>query len=447
MFILLQIGAGLRNVPIDARAKALGNFDEQNTPIDEHKSKRNIVNIREHIKMDSELDRIVKTRKRERKNDKRAYQSSSCCLENADFSVPSTSSEISLNKLTLAAILEAAVCAQNHQEERMLSEYIQRSNHLGKYDNDDEIHIQQVQMRAKAFVDQMFINRKFITKEGAMKTKCMNRNDRQKSDKIVILKPAPRNAKHSETVSSLLQAHNKSRRGVSDAKTTLFSFREMKRKLKHTFGVSRKEQSLMVGNSDKLSQECICGGVDIRKSVNSSTNSEQKGTKNDLKFNRDSDIACETDAERKKLDISSVRKKEVDVILEAKRHLSARLRNLNSLEGAMSKKSPRTLQRVLSSPEHDFWPRSPHNTSLRAIESSSQVSNGRESARLSPLRSNTEVTSCDDRAKYDRALQLIEACSPSPRTEEVHDSDISTTDDTKFNGRNLPIYEILLGFL
>ncbi|KAL8543618.1 hypothetical protein ACS0TY_004260 [Phlomoides rotata] len=476
----IQKEAGLRSVPVDARVKTLGNFDAENTPIDEHKSKRSIVKIREHIKMDSELERVVKTQKRERKSRENAYQSSSCCLDNAGCSihqVPSTSAEVSLNKLTLAAILEAAVCAQNHHEESKLSEYVKRSNHLGKYDNGDEIHIKQVQMRAKAFVDQMFINRKLIcnktvksildanfseregldassSTESRLKMRSMSKNVRQKSDKIVILKPAPRNVKHSGNVTShcsLLQAHNKSSRRVSDAKTTSFSFREMKRKLKHTFGVSRKEQSLLVGNSEKLSQECICGGVDIRKSVNSSTNSEQKGMKKDLKSNRGSDVACETDDARKKLDISSValsKKKEFDVILEAKRHLSARLRNINSLEGATSKKSPKTLQRVLSSPEHDFRPLgpdseqmrfSPQNTSLRATESSSQVLNGMESARFSPLRSNREVTSCDDHDEYDHALHLMEAktCSPTPRTEEeVHDSDISITDDTKSNGES-----------
>lgn len=185
--------------------------------------------------MDSELNRVVKTQNRERKSCGKAYQSHS------------TPAEISLKKLTLAAILEAAVCAQNHQEESKLSEYIQKSNRL------------------------------------------------EKSNKIVILKPAPRNAKRSENVTShclLLQDHNKSSRRVSDAKTTSFSFREMKRKLKHTFRVSKKEQR----NSEKLNQECICGEVDIRKSINSSTNSGQKGTKKDLKSNMGSDIV----AERKK---------------------------------------------------------------------------------------------------------------------------------------------------
>ncbi|KAI3468725.1 hypothetical protein Pfo_025388 [Paulownia fortunei] len=564
--------ADLASVAVDASVRNVGNFIREDMPFEKHKTKQNIVKGQQHAKMDSELvDCLVKTHKRARKNSQKAYQSSSCHLNNAAgliHQLPSTSAEISLNKLTLAAIL-GAVCAQNQQEESMLSESFKRSIHLGKYDQVDEINMQQVQMSAKAFVDQMFIDRKFICKDGtnsesksfsdalevlnsnkdlfmellpdpncllarriknllhsqteketfksvldAEFSECegldatsseipgstlatqkgkMNKNLWQKincqyqyspktsfiaqpSDKIVILKPAPPNAKHSENVTchcSSLQSHKKLSRRVSDTKPTSFSFREMKKKLKHTFGVTRKEPSQfsMVGTSDKLSHnrstlkvgdDCICRGVGIRNSFNSSPIAETKGNlckKQDLNSSRGSDIARVTDTGCKKVDFSSVRicdKQEFDVLLEAKRHLSTRWKNLNAAETVASKKSPKTLGRILSSPEHDFWPLSPrrdsqhfsgsaqmrfspYNTSPRVTESSSHIPNGRERACLSPLRPNTQVTSCDDYDKYDSTLQIMDTKTSSliPSTdEEVHDTDISVTDDMKSNGES-----------
>ncbi|KAK6158204.1 hypothetical protein DH2020_005518 [Rehmannia glutinosa] len=149
----------------------------------------------------------------------------------------------------------------------------------------------------------------------------------------------------------------------------------------------------------------------------------------DPKSRRGSDIACLTETDAKIRRVSSVRfsnKQEFDVILEAKKHLSARFKNLNGVETVTSEKTLKTLGRILSSPEHDFWPVSPrrdgqrisdsaqmrfspYNTSHRVTESSSKISNGRERACLSPLSSNTEVTSCDD-------------------------TDISATNDMKSNG-------------
>lgn len=471
-------------------------------PIEKHRSKRDIVKKQQYGKMDAELlDRLVRTRKSSRE----AYQSSSCCLNNAArlmTELPSTSAELSLNKLNIAAIL-GAVCAQSHHEESKLSEYFRRNCYLGKYDQIDEINIQQVQMRAKAFVDQMLIDRKLLqegrnsdsksfsnalevlnSKKGlfmellpdpnsklARRVRDLNPSRTQKdtvksilaasdasgtsakdrlwqkidyqlksspktdftakpSDKIVILKPVPRSAKHSGNVScncSSLQFPYRSDRRVSDVKTTSFSFRKIKKRLKLTFGVTKNK--LSQDRSVSVGSECICDGVDIRNSFSSSTDDGKKG-----KPSRDSDTACVTDSTCRKLDFKSARysnKQEFDVILEAKRHLSTRLNDLNSVEAMTSKRSPRTLERILSSPEPDFWPFSPrrdtlyfsgsaemrfspYNTPPRVIECSSHVGND--------LRSNAGVAWCDDHNK-------------SLKTADARDSNISNADNMTIHGR------------
>lgn len=520
-------------VGVDAKGRSI----EGEMPIEKQNSKQDIVKRQQFAKMDAELlNRLVKTQKKTRKGSREVYQPSSCCLNNAARlmnEMPSTSAEISLNKLTLAAIL-GAVCAQNHQEEGKLSEYFQRNSFLEKYDEDDEISIQQVQTRAKAFVDQMFILREGRKSESSKsfsnalevlnskrdlfmellpdpnstlarrikklnpsriekdtiksllgtdmseccasakygstltKLKGNTRDDlwkkfdyqlksspetdftAQHSDKIVILKPAPRNGKHSGNIScncSSMQFPHKSNGRVSEAKTASFSFREIKRKLKHRFGATKKEVD--------VGSECNCHGAN---SFDSSTKVLKKGKlckKQELKSNRGSDIACVADTTHRKLCLSSSNSEEYDVILEAKRHLSMRLNNLNSVEDWRSKKSPRTLERILSSPENDRWPfsprrdslyvsgsaemrYSPYNTSPRVMESSSRVRN--------ELRLNTEVTSRDD---HSRLLQTVDAKAYPVilKTEaEARDTDISTSNDMKIDGMNCPFSDLVLGF-
>lgn len=480
-------------------------------PIEKHKSKRDIVKRRQYAKMDAELlDLLVKTHKGTRRSSGEAYQPSSCCLNNAArlmAELPSTSAELSLNKLTIAAIL-GAVCAQSHQEESKLSEYFQRNCYLGKYDQIDEINIQQVQMRAKAFVDQMFINRKFLqegrnsesksfsnalevlnSKKGlfmellpdpnsrlARRVKDLNPSRTEKdtvksilgatdasgtsamskgsvddklwkkidyqvkyspktdfkaqpSDKIVILKPVPRSAKHSGIVScncSSLQFPYRSDRRVSDVKTASFSFRKIKKKLKHTFGVTKNKLS-QERSTQGVGSECICDEVDIRNSFSSSTDDGKKG-----KLSRGSDTACVTDSTRRKLDFTSARysnKQEFDVILEAKRHLSTRFNDRSSVEAVTSKKSPRTLERILSSPEPDFWPFSPRRDTLYFP--------GSAEMRFSPYNTSSRVIECSSHVGNDHNKSL--------KTVDARDSNISNVDNMKIHGRICPVFDIILG--
>lgn len=542
---MLQNEAELASATVDTSSGSARNSFRANIPIEKHETKQNTV-TGQHTRMDPELvDRLLKAQRRARKKSQKSY-----VLNNAASSIhelPSTSAEMSLNKLTLAAIL-GAVYTQNPQEDGMLSECFQRGINLGKYDQvDDEIDMQQVKASAKAFIDQMFIHREFVSKEETTfesksfsdafevlssnkdlfmellpdpnsllarriknlqpsQTKKetikslidassseepgstfrsqkgqMDNNLRQKikyrcqysttasfvaqsSDKIVILKPAvTENMKRSENVacycSSMESCENLSKR-ISDAKSSSFSFRGMKKKLKHTFGVTRKEPSQfsVVSTPDKLSyerlrisDEYIGGGVKIKNSLYSSTSAETERNlckKEDLKLDRGSDIGCMTETVRKKLDFSSVgfsNKEEFDVILEAKRHLSARLRNVNVSENVTERKSVKTLGRILSSPEHDLWP-SPRRDgqscsdsaqmrfclSNTCTDSSSQMLDDGNRACLSPLRTNTEVASSDYYIKYDRASQRINTKTTSLVSsidDEADNTEISAMDD------------------
>ncbi|PIM98349.1 hypothetical protein CDL12_29171 [Handroanthus impetiginosus] len=433
----------------------------------------------QHGKMDSEfVDFLAKAHKRAMKKSRKASLTGE---------LPSTSDEISLNKLKLAAILEASEC-------------FQRSIRLGMYGQVDEINMQ---MSAKAFVDRIFIQRRLICNEGttseskpfseALKVlnsdknlflkllpdpnslleKCsknssvrdsekpgtqlttrkgkMNKNSGKKtdyppSDRIVILKPVPSNAKRSEIVTchcSSMQFQRTTSRRVSDAKPMSFSFKEMKRKLKHTFGGTSDEVS-NDRSTIKVGDERNCRGVDIMSYCSSSTSAQRKEKlckKQDLRFMKSSDIGCVTETVRKKLDFGFSKKQEFDVILEAKRHLSARLNNVNSAKTVTSVTSPKALGRILSSPKCDLWPLSPrkdsqycsYNTSPGANEGSGLIPNGGRSSCPNPLRPNTEVTSHDDYAKYEgtKISSLIQST-----VEGVHDTVISMTENMKSNGES-----------
>ncbi|KAL1532724.1 hypothetical protein AAHA92_32697 [Salvia divinorum] len=501
-------GAGLRSnsVRVDGKGRSTRSCIGDEIPIEQHRNKRDIVKRQQYGKTDCELvdRRLTKTRKKTRKSSQDIYQSSSsCCLNNAAWLMnefPSTSTEKSLDKLTLAANL-CAVCAQNHQKEIQLSEYLQRHSILGKYDKFDDISIQRVQMRAKAFVDQMYIDRRIVLGEGrnfesksfsnslevlsskrdlymeflpdpnsmtarpsknmagkdtiesvlsedstSAKSRSalvmdeatiMNNNLLQKinyelkysskanftaqpSDKIVILRPAPRNGKHlgNRTCScSSLQFPYKSNIRVSEEKTASFSFREIKKILKLSFGVTKKE---------------------TRNCCNSSTNAEKerKVLKNQvLKSSRGSDIACVADTTCRKLYVSSDRsssKLESDVILEAKRHLSTRLNNLNSVEGVTSRKSPISLERILSSHEHDSWPFSPRRDSLYCPGSSEM--------RFSPHNTSPRVIESNCHVQNELRQNTVDAMaySVTPRTEAAsRDNNIPTADQMKTDGEVL----------
>ncbi|KAG8374977.1 hypothetical protein BUALT_Bualt10G0051700 [Buddleja alternifolia] len=408
------------------------------------------------------VDHLSKTHSKARKKSQKVNQSSSYHLNNAASLIhqpasasASTSAEVSLNKLKFAAILEA-FCAQNNREEITLSEDFRRT------------------ISSKALTDQMFIERKFLCKDGtssgsqsfsnALEVLKPNKDLWQKidyqykyssktsfpvkkpSDKIVILKPAPLNAKYSENVKChclSMQSRGRFNRRTSDAKIAHFFFREMKKKLKHRFRGTRKDCI-----SDKLSQnrsilkvgdECTCHGVEFGHSSHNLC--KRKG----IESKWEPGISSGTDKVRRKLDFSSGRftkKQEFDVVMEAKRHLSTRLKNQNSVENPTSKKSSKTLGRILSSPEHDIWPHSPRRDGL---DCSASAQMRFSPYCLSPLRPNKEVTSCDDYDNNDSTLEIWQQKKRSSLVsndeEGSRDAIISKTDNMKCNGE-LKIVEV-----
>ncbi|KAL6501712.1 hypothetical protein OROGR_026845 [Orobanche gracilis] len=219
----------------------------------------------------------------------------------------------------------------------------------------------------------------------------------QPSDGTATLKPAPKHVKHTENVTchcSSLRSHKKLR-STADVKFTSFSFGEMKEKLKCTFGAARKEP-----------KRNIC---------------------------RNYDIAAHERFDFSRLEIPN--KQDFDVILEAKKHLLARFKNLNALETVTCKNSLKTLGRILSSSDHDLWPNSPRRDRLhgsgfaeiRSGGSSSKVPNARERTCLSPLlRPNTEVSSRNEyNNENDCTLWMMDTKTTSP---------VPITDDMDFNG-------------
>ncbi|KAL2525028.1 Protein of unknown function (DUF3741) [Abeliophyllum distichum] len=469
--------ANLASLTIDASDKSVRNPIQGDMSSKKHKKKKIIDEKQQLGGTDSEFfDHSAKNQKIASKISQSACKSTEHHSVNAAkqaYQHLPGSAEILLNKLRIAEILEATY-NQIHEEDTI---------YCGGAV--DEINAQLLQMSSKAFVDQMFFDRKFTSKEGATselkpisdemeilnsnknlfvkllkdpnsalakynknlqksrveketiksildvnyselgskdeesfeKSECTaeikkrNVNNllwekikyqheyppkgsftHRPSNKIVVLKPTPKNIKYPENVachcSSLQSRHSSSGKGPDD-KPAYFFFREMKQKLKYSLGGS---------------------GTTANSSTNAKTEPRKTGN---LKSSYDTDTSCKNKVVRKKLDpprVNFAEKQESDIILEAKRHLSARLKNLTETESPKSKKIPKTLGRILSSPECDSWPLSPrrdgecdfasaqmrfarYSDSQMTMESSWKIEKGRQRTCASPWRENKEVAS------------------------------------------------------
>ncbi|KAL0408201.1 UNVERIFIED_CONTAM: hypothetical protein Sradi_1754500 [Sesamum radiatum] len=347
-----------------------------------------------------------------------------------------------------------------------LSESFRRSLSLGKHGQaDDETNMQQAQMSAKAFVDQTFTDRKRIHNEGSrneskpfsdaleilstskdlellpepnknsqpsqteskdcseqpgsIQTEFLGKIDYQSpsssrksfmaqpTDKIAILKPAPQNGKYCENVicrCSPRPCCQKSSSRLSGGKPKSFSVREIKEKLKHTFGGTRKEPNLFSvdSTSPRLSHNCICLGL--------------SNPLNSIKTNQNqSDNACTTDIMRRKVDFPSVgfcNEHEVNVDLEAKK----------------SKRAPET---ILPPTGYDAWPLSPVRDSRHC--------SGPAQMRFSPSRTDIDVASRHDYEECNDKVQILSTKTRSSlisTTDENSDTDIiSAADNMKANGK------------
>ncbi|KAK4728760.1 hypothetical protein R3W88_021748 [Solanum pinnatisectum] len=356
--------------------------------------------------------------------------------ETGDIQQASNSAEMSIHKLKLVSILEA-IGSQIHQENGDSKRSTIKNGQL------DEISLQVLQTSAKAFIDQMFIDRKYISKgsvsyepeqfsnalemlnsngdlflkllqdpnshlakqirnmqnvqmaRDSIKSFMSNKlpvsgiskseqkhhqsaseesSSSRPSKKIVVLKPIPTTVRCSENVDcycSSMQSHYSTSTKGENVQHKNFSFKDIKRKLKYAMGEKWKEKHLIsVGStvhklhslSDRPNLEVVNEGGSSCLATARSTNSlTESNSKNEAQNKQKS--TCEapkvsflTEKVRKKLDASAIsytRKRELDISMEAKRHLSQRLNFVNTTgEAVMSTQPSRTLERILSSPEH-----------------------------------------------------------------------------------------------
>ncbi|XP_073134457.1 uncharacterized protein [Henckelia pumila] len=525
----IQLAADLAICRADTRETRFSNLIQEDITIENHNNKMIVKRPQlEKTELDL-LHHLVKTQYTARdKGKKSAHKSSSCHHSASLIHHPSSfSAGTSLNKLRIAEIL-GVICSQ-----------------------DADLKMKHVQRRAKAFVDQMFIDRRFAGKqetsseckpfsdaleilstnkdlfmeflpepnpmlarfikpvlgakfsefESAYDTSSENGNLKKPLleqidhkcqyaskthftrhlDKIVILKPVPQDTRYSEnTTCHCLSGQSNQKLGgkVPHPKPASFSFKEMKRKLKHAFGGSRKgtEQLSMKVNSNKLAYDrpilgvgdCICRGMDTVNSLSSSKNVEIRGhlsKKSPLRPIDGTHNICMKETVRKKIDFPSVglsMKQECDVIFEAKRQLYARVNDGSALENTKSKRSPKTVAQILSSPEHDFsWPVSPkryslycsgsaqkrfstNSNSLSMARSSCLIMNERQRICPSPLRPNKEVI-CDEDFKIYEGIETLETKQTSSMIRASDDHEyctiLSETDEVAFNNGEQEIEE------
>ncbi|XP_022845496.1 uncharacterized protein LOC111368478 isoform X2 [Olea europaea var. sylvestris] len=502
--------ANLASLTVDASEESLRNSIQGDMSTKKHK-KKEIIDEKQQLggTYSDVFDHSAKNQKTSSKISERATKTTAHRPKNAvkqTYQHLLGSAEIFPNKLNVAAILEETY-NQIHQEDNF---------YCGGAV--DEMNVQQVQMSAKAFVDLMFLDKKFTSKEGAnsesklfsdaleilnshkdlfvkllkdpnsilakyiknlqkfqmekeitnsilegnvfklgsknegsfekfectaeikkkhvntllwekikYQRECPSKRSftHRSSNKIVVLKPTLKNIKCPENVachcSSLQSRHSSSRKGPDEKPTYLF-FREMKRKLKYSFGGS--------GNT-------------ADSSTNAKTKDELCKTQN-LNSSYDTDTSCMV---RNKKDLSrvcSMEKQESDMIVEAKRHLSARLKNVTATASPKSEKFPKTLGLILSSPEQDSWPPSPkrdgecdsasaqmrfgpYSDLQMTMESSWNIEKGRQRTCVSAWRQNAEVPSGGDfRGAGDSNIQNIDR--------EVNLC--SDTDGPKYNGQS-----------
>lgn len=404
--------------------------------------------------------------------------------------MPITEVDKSSNKLDIGAMLEA-INNQIYGEDSSHEGGSGRSIAHAVYDRLNEISVEQFQMSARAFVDQMLMDREFINKKlecselrpfsGALEILKSNEDLWEKikyrcghsskgsltsrmSEKVVVPKPNSNNTKYSENVSchcSLLQSHHRSSSKVPNVKSASFSFSKMKRKLKSSFGRTRKEpyQTLMdittverPHSKMTYGDESPCQRRNTGNSVDSSTGAKLKDKNQGLKSSCFSENLCTNEPVINKSNSSSVQGIcEFDVILEAKRHLSTRLETLNAIESPTSNRCPKILGQILSSPEHDIWlsslSRKKENGSVSDQMRFSPYGNSPASCQtrkgkqkyVSPLTQNEEATSSDEFRKYESTLEILESntnFSPIGSADtEVHENIDFAIVNLKSNGR------------
>ncbi|XAR55069.1 hypothetical protein NMG60_11030451 [Bertholletia excelsa] len=220
-----------------------------------------------------------------------------------------------------------------------------------------------------------------------------NENPGSPSNRIVVLKPDPRRMESSENVtcycSSLHSSHSLKSKSNS-VKPTYLSFRNIKKTLKFTSGKSEKEQ-----------QKTMKSSSDDKKRDKRGQPAESKsGIKPESNKAICNDISCT---------VSYPNRRDFDIFLEAKRHLSERLNNVGESETFSSKEAPKTLGRILSLRYQDL---SPSLSPRQDIEHNFDTAK----MRFSPYEEDSP-SSCTDNSRPSDQLQEIDE---KPNISENH---------------------------
>lgn len=207
-------------------------------------------------------------------------------------------------------------------------------------------------------------------------------------------------------------------------KTTYFSFRGMKSKMRCAGVDDRKEQHWISKDGGKG-----IGGKIASRNDKPSADVKMKDTQSKIRL----EIASPKESSHKKLSSSSVHflKGDFDIYLEARRHLSERFSHVQKDETFSAKESPKSLDRILSSHQHDFLPfhspewvnQSGSVTSQMRIFPNSDFCGLQKEDKSSCLSSSTQnkgPSSFADNGKFDDQLHIF---GSKPGNSENHSPD------------------------
>ncbi|XP_071917661.1 uncharacterized protein [Coffea arabica] len=507
----IEDGAGLGNHAVDAYKTKVKDIVQEEFPTEkqiqkllkamkQHQRKSDLADNHKASKTLKKASQMLANHRKEK--DHEGHHPCSC------------SDELSLDNHKFAAMLEE-IFSQIHQDGRFNGD-IHRSLIPSRFKQLDEINVQLLQMSAKAFIDQIYIKRRYTSKDGvssksepfsdaseilhvnrdlflkllqdpnsllvkhiqklqfpprekkginsspsSQSSECQSsgtsdyedslstmsiqkrnanklpwqklkqrygfsskRSTSSASNAIVVLKPGSNCRKMPENVSchcSSLQSHHSLKNKRENSKSTYFSLKEIKRKLKRVGGESEREQrSISLGDGlnqlyrNKNSLKYVENGISpiISKGESRSVNDAKRMGKQpkpkglishkgpEIDFKNVSECNSST---------TSCSNQQSDIFIEAKRHLSERFRNLNLAETLPRKQTPRTLQMILSLPDHDrLFTRSPkRDTSASAsmlmrFFPYSDIEKGKGVSWPSPQKHNEEVQLSADSGSDDQ---------------------------------------------
>ncbi|KAA8520835.1 hypothetical protein F0562_011508 [Nyssa sinensis] len=499
-----------KSLTVDAGERSIKKFIKEEMSTKQLINKQATVTELKHIHSDSGLIRhLAKNHKKSSKICQRAYQFPAQDRRDVisvghQASSFSSSMETSSDKLNLAAMLEAFCNKIRHENGRQYGNE-QRSITCARNDLLNDINLQQT---AKAFIDQMFIDNKYLSRDRVshqskhllgvfeilnankeifmellqdpnsllsrhiehlqnsptekektesfpevkfleciisnprnceeagctVKFRKQNmhnflkkiksrygylskgRDDPQPPNRIVVLKPGGNGMQNSENVTcncSSLQLHHNLRSKGRRVNPAYFPFRAFRRKLKYVKRAHRKKQHWMSldGASHKLpydhqslkeGSKGISDKASIGKTVESSTDAKRR---DEIGKPRDSE-STSSESVCKKLNLSIVsyyNQREIDIYLEAKRHLSERLSEVDGGDTFSSTQAPRTLGRILSLPEHIWATLSPKRDGEHgSVSAQMSFSSSSKAAQ------NVEVSQCMDNGKPDGCVKILE---------------------------------------